>query len=86
MSADRVENLRAWQLTYKFKLAVYELLRVGPITADLRLSGQLREAAASAVSQIEEGFARFYPQGFRQACRRREVIASRMLWTSTGRG
>jgi four helix bundle protein len=64
MSADRVENLRAWQLTYKFKLAIYGLLRVGPIARDFKLRDQLRDAAASAVSQIEEGFARFYPKDF----------------------
>jgi four helix bundle protein len=33
-----------------------------PLTSKLR--DQLRESAASAVSQIEEGFARFYPRDF----------------------
>ena len=64
MTADRVENLRAWQLTYQFKLAIYELLRAGPLARDFKLRDQLREAAASAVSQMEEGFARFYPKDF----------------------
>lgn len=64
MTADRVESLRAWQLTYRFKLAVYQLLRVSPVATDFKLRDQLRDAAASAVSQIEEGFARFYPKDF----------------------
>jgi four helix bundle protein len=65
MMAGRVEDLRAWQLTYKFKLAVYRIIdwprREG---SDVKLRDQLRESAASAVSQIEEGFARFYPKDF----------------------
>jgi four helix bundle protein len=64
MIAARVEDLRAWQLTYRFKLAVYEIVRTSPIASDRDLRLQLRKSAASAVSQIEEGFARFYPKDF----------------------
>ncbi|MGH9349078.1 MAG: four helix bundle protein [Vicinamibacterales bacterium] len=64
MVIDRVENLRAWKLTHQFKLAVYRILDTGSLAGDFTLREQLREAAASAVSQIEEGFARFYPKDF----------------------
>jgi four helix bundle protein len=60
--ADRVENIRAWQLTYKFKLSIYRLLRESLIATQFTLRDQLQDSAASAVSQIEEGFARFYPK------------------------
>lgn len=62
MNVRRVEDLRAWQLTYRFKLAVYRLLRESRIADDRDLRIQIRKSAASAVSQIEEGFARFYPK------------------------
>ena len=62
MNVNRVESLRAWQLTYKFKLAVYRLIRASRIGDDRDLRNQIRKSAASAVSQIEEGFARFYPK------------------------
>jgi four helix bundle protein len=64
VSTDRVENLRAWKAAYRFKLAVYELIRVESIARDPRFRNQLRDSAASAVSQIEEGFGRFYPKDF----------------------
>ena len=64
MTANRVEELRAWQEAYALKLAIYALIGSGPIAQDLKLHDQLRDAAASAVSQIEEGFGRFYPKDF----------------------
>jgi four helix bundle protein len=64
MIAKRVEDLRSWQLTYKFKLAVYRIVETGSVASDFELRNQLRDSAASAVSQIEEGFARFYPKDF----------------------
>ena len=64
MSFNKVGDIRAWQAAYAFKLAVYELIRTTPIRRDPVLRLQLRKAAASTVSQIEEGFARFYPKDF----------------------
>ena len=55
------EDLRAWQRAREFKLAVYRLCAEPPLALDFKLRDQLREAAASAVSQIAEGFGRFYP-------------------------
>ena len=62
MNVKRIDDLRAWQLTYRFKLAIYQLLQDSPLVHDYVLRQQIRESAASAVSQIEEGFARFYPK------------------------
>jgi four helix bundle protein len=64
MSAKKFRELRAWQAAYGFKVRVYELIEQGPIAHDERLSTQLREGAASAPSQISEGFGRFDPLDF----------------------
>jgi four helix bundle protein len=64
MTPSNLEELRAWQLTYSFKLAVYDLLRTSDIATDSDLCGQLRRAARSAASQLQEGHARFYPKDF----------------------
>jgi four helix bundle protein len=64
MSFSGVDEIRAWQCAYAFKLAVYELIRTTAIDRDFLLRDQLRRSAASAVSQLEEGFARFYPKDF----------------------
>ena len=57
-------DLRSWQTARTFKLAVYRLCGSGSLARDDRLSHQLREAAASAASQIAEGFGRFNPADF----------------------
>ena len=64
MTFNSVDEIRAWQCAYAFKLAIYELIRTTSIERDFLLRDQLRRAAASAVSQLEEGFARFYPKDF----------------------
>jgi four helix bundle protein len=57
-------DLRAWQSSREFKLAIYRLTAEGGLARDFRLRDQLREAAASAVSQVAEGFGRFNPADF----------------------
>ena len=57
-------DLRAWQTSHTFKLAIYRLTESGSLAGDFKLRGQLREAAASATSQIAEGFGRFNPADF----------------------
>jgi four helix bundle protein len=64
MGASNFEELRAWQLARAFKLGIYELIACRPLASDLRLCEQLREAAASAPSNISEGFGRFDPPDF----------------------
>jgi four helix bundle protein len=64
VTAGTFRELRAWQTTYAFKLAVYRLIATGPLSQDERLSKQLREAAASAASHVCEGFGRFDPVDF----------------------
>ena len=59
--AKKFEDLRAWQAARAFKMGVYELTEAGPLSRDLRLRDQLREAAASAASHLSEGFGRFDP-------------------------
>jgi four helix bundle protein len=64
MTARTFRELRAWQTTYAFKLRIYELIESGPLSNDETLRKQLRESAASAASQISEGFGRFDPVDF----------------------
>ena len=64
MSASKFEELRAWQLARAFKLGIYELTEYEPLASDFRLRDQLRDAAASAPSNISEGFGRFDPPDF----------------------
>jgi four helix bundle protein len=64
VAASDFRDLRAWQLAHAFKLGIYALISRGSLVADFRLSGQLREAAASVPSNIAEGFGRFDPADF----------------------
>ena len=64
MGFRTIEDIRAWQLAEEFKLNVYRLTDAGALARDRRLRDQLREAAASATSQISEGFGRFDPVDF----------------------
>jgi four helix bundle protein len=64
MSASKFEDLRAWQLARAFKLGIYDLTARQPLAGDFKLRDQLREAAASAQSNISEGFGRFDPPDF----------------------
>ena len=64
MIARTFRDLRAWQAAYAFKVRVYELIESGSLSKDEYFQKQLREAAASATSQISEGFGRFDPADF----------------------
>jgi len=59
--AKSFEELRVWQAASQFKNAVYPLVDTDSFRRESRLRDQLREAAASAVSHIAEGYARFEP-------------------------
>ena len=64
MGVGAFHDLRAWQGARAFKLAIYRLIETTPLARDFRLRDQLRESAASAASQIVEGFGRFSPADF----------------------
>lgn len=64
MGVHSFHDLRAWQTARAFKLAVYRLSDTGTLARDFKLRDQLRESAASAVSQIAEGCGRFNPADF----------------------
>jgi four helix bundle protein len=64
MSATSLQDLRAWQTCRAFKLAIYRLCDTSSVGRDPRLRTQLCEAAASAASQVAEGFGRFNPADF----------------------
>ena len=62
MGVGSFHDLRAWQTARTFKLAIYRLSESSPLCQDCRLRNQLCEAAASAVSQVAEGYGRFNPK------------------------
>lgn len=62
--ARSYRDIRAWQAARAFKRGVYSLVSEPPLSHDERISAQLREAAASAQSNIAEGFGRFDPGDF----------------------
>lgn len=64
MAAKSFDEIRAWKSAREFKLAVYRLCESGPLAADFKFRDQLRTSAASAPSQIAEGFGRFNPADF----------------------
>ena len=64
MGVHSFHDLRAWQTARTFKLAVYRLGQAGALVNDFKLRSQLCESAASAASQVAEGFGRFNPADF----------------------
>jgi four helix bundle protein len=62
--AKDYRELRVWQTVRAFKLGIYRLVEQSPLADDTTLSEQLRKAAASAQSNIAEGFGRFDPPDF----------------------
>jgi four helix bundle protein len=62
--ARSYRDIRAWQAARAFKRGIYTLISEPPLSHDIRLATQLREAAASAQSNISEGFGRFDPADF----------------------
>ena len=64
MVAQTYQDLRAWQTVLAFKVGVYALIETPPLANDFALCDQLRKAAASAQSNIAEGFGRFDPPDF----------------------
>jgi four helix bundle protein len=58
------EDLIVWQRAHESKLAVYDLIKSGPITRDNDLCDQLRRSAAAAPRLIAEGFGRYLPGDF----------------------
>ena len=64
MGVHPFHDLRAWQTARAFKLAVYRLSDSGTLARDFKLRDELRKSAASAVSQVAEGFGRLNPGDF----------------------
>jgi four helix bundle protein len=59
--AKNYRALRVWDAAREVKQSLYDLVETPPFDGAERLREQLREAAASAVSQISEGYGRFEP-------------------------
>ena len=53
MSFRTLEEIRAWQLTRRFKLELYRFISQRPICNDRPLSEQFREAAATPLILLD---------------------------------
>ena len=59
MKITRFEDIGAWQEARKLVKMVYDVIKKSPkFRRDFRLVNQMQDAAASAMSNIGEGFAR----------------------------
>jgi len=58
-TAHHYEELICWQLADELKTRIYRVAERPQLRADRRLRDQIREAAASATSNIAEGFGRY---------------------------
>lgn len=56
MGARRYQELDAWQLANELKLAVYALVDRSSASTDRRFCDQIKDSAASATSNLAEGF------------------------------
>jgi four helix bundle protein len=57
VAARRFQDLVAWQLANQLKKEVYELVETSTAREDRRFFDQIRDSAASAPSNLAEGFA-----------------------------
>ena len=64
MGARHPRDLVAWQLARQLKLRVYGIIARPTVRRDLRFCDQIREASASAETNIAEGFWRYAPRDF----------------------
>jgi four helix bundle protein len=58
MSAQRFEDLIAWQKARTLTQLIYEATRQGAFIRDFGLSNQIQRAAVSVMSNLAEGFER----------------------------
>lgn len=54
-------ELPVWQAARRYKLAVYQLCKAGPLSRDEDLRGQLRRSVAKPPARISEAYGRFSP-------------------------
>jgi len=59
MIATRYDELEAWQLANELKQKVYALVEGSSARSDVRFREQIRDSAASATSNLAEGFGYF---------------------------
>jgi four helix bundle protein len=63
-TARNISELIAWQLANEQCDAIFELIKSGPCTRDVRFCNQIRDASSAVAPLIAEGFARFTPPEF----------------------
>ena len=64
MARFTLEECVAYQLSLQLKKGVYRILYTTPAARDLKLCGQISDAASSIPSDISEGYYRFNPAEF----------------------
>jgi len=56
MKIEKFEDIEAWQLARVLCKKVYDLTRKAGFSSDLRLKGQIQDAAGSSMHNTAEGF------------------------------
>lgn len=64
MALYKLEELVAYQLATELKQQVFRILYNSPAARDVKLAGQISDAASSLPSNLAEGFYRFNPAEF----------------------
>ena len=64
MALYKLEELVAYQLSMDLKQRVLRLLYNSPAAKDMKLAGQISDAASSVPSNVSEGYYRFNPSEF----------------------
>ena len=62
--ARKVEELATWQLCDQLVRKCDEVTQSARLSTHVRFCNQLNDAATDALSDVAEGFARFYPRDF----------------------
>ena len=63
-TAQRYEDLDAYQLAKELRDAIFKLTEAGPALTNLKFRDQIRRSSSSAPANISEGFGRFKPREF----------------------
>ena len=66
MSHPKFYDLPVWQASRRLARAIYTISNTGTFRTDWRLREQIRDAAASVMANIAEGFARRYDRELTQ--------------------
>ena len=63
-TAQKFEELEAYQLSKELRDTIFKLTEAGPTSTNLKFRDQIRRSSSAAPANISEGFGRFKPREF----------------------